>query len=374
MKVLQVVDGVGWGGTKEQVYLTTRELAKMGVDVGIALAFQYTEMVEKLKPYPVRVHFFENHRGSKSRFIPSNWWRLKRIIENHGYDIVVGNSPHAVAFIRFTLPLLRRKPKLVFVRRSGRVPSILSKWLKYSAADRIVVVSKGVYELLRRKNFFPKRLRLIESGIDLERFKPYREKQKELRKKLGLPEGWKLFANVANWNPPVKGQDLLLKAFKNLKCNRCGLVLVGLQTDGVEAKKLINSLGLKGKVFTFGFRRDVPDILNAADFFILASRLEGIAGALLQAMATGMVVISTAVGGIPSYLKDGENGFLVPPNNAEALTGAMERALKLSPEEYKRMGKNARKTAENYSIERTAKKYLELFEELLYSTKTRCMF
>jgi glycosyltransferase involved in cell wall biosynthesis len=364
-KVLQVVDGIGWGGTKEQVYLTTRELAKRGIDVGIALAFQYTEMVERLKPYPVRIHFFENHRGSKSRFIPTNWWRLKKIIEEHNYDIVVGNSPHAVDFIRFTLPFLRKKPKLVFIRRSGRVPSFFSKWFKYSVADRIVVVSKGVYRLLKEKKFFPQRLRLIESGIDLERFRPYKEKQGELRRKLNLPEDWKLFVNVANWNPAVKGQDLLLKAFKNLKCNRCGLILVGLQTDGVEAKKLINSLGLKGKVFPLGFRKDVPDILNAADFFVLSSRLEGIAGALLQAMATEMVVISTAAGGIPEYLKDGENGFLVPVGDEVALAKAMERALNLSPQEYHRLAVNARQTAQNYSIERTAQKYIELFEELV---------
>ncbi|HIP98687.1 MAG TPA: glycosyltransferase, partial [Aquifex aeolicus] len=80
-KVLQVVDGLGWGGTKEQVYLTTRELARLGIDIGIALAYQYTEMVERLKPYPVRIHFFEDHKGSKSRFDPRNWWRLKKVIE-----------------------------------------------------------------------------------------------------------------------------------------------------------------------------------------------------------------------------------------------------------------------------------------------------
>ena len=365
MKILQVVDGVGWGGTKEQVYLTTRELAKRGIDVGIALAYQYTQMVEKLKPYPVRVHFFENHRGSKSRFIPANWWRLKKIIEENNYDIVIGNSPHAVDYIRFTLPLLRRKPKLIFVRRSGRIPSPFSKRFKYSVADRIVVVSKQVYQTLKGANFFPEKLRLIESGIDLERFKPYREKRRELRKKLGLPSEEKLFINVANWNVEVKGHDLLLKAFKKLNCPDCRLLLVGLNTDGEEAKKLITSLGLEKKVIPLGFREDVPDLLNAADYFVLSSRLEGIAGALLQAMATKMVVISTAAGGIPEYLKNEKNGFLVPVGDADALAKAMERALKLSPEEYQKMGENALQTARNYSIERTAQKYVELFEELL---------
>ena len=363
-KVLQVVDGVGWGGTKEQVYLTTRELAKLGVDVGIALAFQYTEMVERLKPYPVKIHFFEDHKGSKSRFDPRNWWRLKRIIEKNGYDIVVGNSPHAVDFIRFTLPLLRKKPKLVFVRRSGRIPSPFSKWFKYRVADRIVVVSEGVYNLLKEKDFFPQKLVYIPSGIDTERFKDYRERREELRKRLNLPAQAKIFVNVANWNPPVKGQDLLLKAFSRLKCPDCILLLVGYDTDSPKVGALINQLGLKGRVWGMGFRRDIPDLLNAADFFVLSSRLEGIAGALLQAMATGMVVISTAVGGIPSYLKDGINGFLVPPDDAIALAQAMKRVLTLSPGEYKAIAQRAKATAQSFSIENTAKKYLSLFEGL----------
>jgi len=364
-KVLQVVDGTGWSGTKEQVYLTTRELAKRGIDVGIALAFQYTEMVERLKPYPVRIHFFENHRGSKSRFIPTNWWRLKKIIEKHNYDIVVGNSAHAIDFIRFTLPFLKRKPKLVFVRRNRGVSSTFSKWFKYSVADKIVVVSKKVYEELVKANFFPHKLVVIESGIDLTRFYPYREKQKELRKQLGLPEKGKIFVNVANWILHHKRQDLLLRAFKRLNRTDTYLVLVGLNTDSPQAKAMIKSLGLEGRVIPMGYRRDVPDILNAADYFAFSSDFEGIAGAVLQAMATEMVVISTAAGGIPEYLKDGENGFLVPVGDEVALAKAMERALNLSPQEYHRLAVNARQTAQNYSIERTAQKYIELFEELV---------
>ncbi len=367
MKVLQVVDGVGWSGTKEQVYLTTRELAKMGVDVGIALAFQYGEMVERLKPYPVKIHFFENHRGSKSRFIPTNWWRLKRIIEENNYDIVVGNSAHAIDFIRFTLPFLRKKPKLVFVRRNRGVSSFFSKWFKYSVADRIVVVSKKVYEDLKEANFFPEKLVPIESGIDLTRFKPYRHLKRELRKKLNLPVEGKIFVNVANWILHHKRQDLLLKAFGRVAVSRKDvyLLLVGLNTDSPEAIKMIERLGLKGRVFPLGFRRDVPDILNAADYFAFSSDFEGIAGALLQAMATEMVVISTAAGGIPEYLKDGKNGFLVPVGDEKALADAMNKALHLSEEEYKKIATSARRTAQNYSIERTARKYIELFEELM---------
>ncbi|MFN3264160.1 MAG: glycosyltransferase, partial [Aquificaceae bacterium] len=61
IRVLQVVDGLGWGGTKEQTYLITRELSLRGIEVHVALSFQYELMVRKLREYPVKLHFFENH-------------------------------------------------------------------------------------------------------------------------------------------------------------------------------------------------------------------------------------------------------------------------------------------------------------------------
>ncbi len=363
MKVLQVVDGTGWGGTKEQTYLVTRELKKRGIDVHMALSSKYQQMMEKLKPYGVPFHFFEHDYKTNRRNI-MNYVRLKRIIDENKFDIVVGNSPHAFDYVRFVKPFLKHKPKIVAVRRSGRVPSIFSKYIKYSAADKIVVVSKDVYEKLKKANFFPEKLVVIESGIDLERFKPVPEKKEELRKKLGFPLDKKIFLNVANWQLQVKAQDKLIEAFSKLNCEDCLLILVGQKTD-TEAKKIAEQFGVKDKVIGLGFRSDVPDILNAVDFFVLSSNLEGIAGALLQAMATGKVVLSTLAGGIGGYLKDGENGFTCPVGDVECLTKKMEKMISLPEEEYKRLSENAVKTANEYSIEKTTEKYIKLFQEML---------
>ncbi len=363
MKILQVVDGTGWGGTKEQTYLVTRELKKRGIDVHMALSSKYEQMMEKLRPYGVPFHFFEHDYKTNRKNI-MNYVRLKKIIDENRFDIVVGNSPHAFDYVRFVKPFLKHKPKIVAVRRSGRVPSWFSKHFKYSAADKIVVVSRDVYETLKKANFFPEKLVVIESGIDLERFKPMPEKKEELRKKLGLPLDKKIFLNVANWNIDVKAQDKLIEAFAKLNCEDCLLILVGLETD-TETKNIARKFGIEDKVIGLGFRSDVPDILNAADFFVLSSNLEGIAGALLQAMATGKVVLSTLAGGISEYLKDGENGFAVPVGDVEGMVEKMRKMLSLSPEEYKRISENAIKTANEYSIERTTEKYIKLFQELM---------
>ncbi len=363
MKVLQIVDGTGWGGTKEQVYLTTRELKKQGIDVHIALNYEYDEMIEKLKPYNIPIHFFEENKPN-ARYRWSNYKRLIEIVNKNKFDIVVANSPKAMDYVNISSIFFKPKPKIVAVRRSGRVPSLLSKVLKYSKADKIVVVSEDVKKTLEKSNFYPEKLVTIKSGIDLERFKPNLEIKNLKRKELNIKEEEKIFINVANWQTQIKAQDKLIEAFSKIESNNIKLILVGIDTDKnvpIYAEKF----KVENKVLGLGFRKDIPELLNMADFFVLSSNLEGIAGSLLQAMATGKVVISTLAGGIGEYLKDGYNGFSVNVGDFEGLSKKMEMVLNLSKEEYERISKNAILTAKDYSIENTAKGYTKLLKELL---------
>jgi len=102
-----------------------------------------------------------------------------------------------------------------------------------------------------------------------------------------------------------------------------------------------------------GFRHDVDRLLQGADLFLFGSFSEGIAGALLQAMATGRLVVSTAAGGIPEYLVDGENGFLVDVGDHESMARKIREALSLTPERREKIADNA-----------TVNKYVSLFKEL----------
>jgi len=362
IKVLQVLDGYGWGGTKEQTYLTTRELKKKGIDVSMALSYQCTEMVEKLADYNIPIYRFENN-NKYARYKWENYKRLIDIVNKNDFDIIIANSPHAFDFVRFAKPFIKKKVKIINVKRSGRLPSFLSKHLKYKQADKIVVVSKKVEEYLRENNFFPEKLITIHSGIDLSKFKPMEEKKLEFRKKYNLPLDKKIFINVANWNEDVKGQDKLIKSFLEIPRDDILLILVGKDTDKKVAE-LGNSLDLKGKVLGLGYQKNIPELLNASDYFVLSSYLEGIAGALLQAMATGKVVISTLAGGIEEYLQDGINGFSVPVGDFNGLKKKMEQVLTLPDDKKKTIVENAINTASQFSIEKTAEKYIQLFNEL----------
>jgi glycosyltransferase involved in cell wall biosynthesis len=362
LKVLQVVDGFGWGGTKEQVYLTTRELKKKGIDVHIALSFQYKEMVEKLKPYNIPIHFFENHTKN-ARYKWENYKRLINIVDSEGFDVVVANSPHAFDYVRVASLFWKSKAKIVNVKRSGRIPSFISKYLKYKRADKIVVVSKKVAQELAKVNFFPEKLVVIESGIDLERFKPDISIRDIKRKELGISPNTKVFINVANWQLQVKAQDKLIETFSVLKGKDAILILVGLDTDKY-AKEYAKKFSIENQVIGLGFRQDVPDLLNMSDYFLLSSNLEGIAGALLQAMATGKVCLSTLAGGIGEYLIDSYNGFSVEVGDFQNFSKKLEYLYNLPQQDYEKISQKAIETAKNYSIENTAEKYIKLFKEL----------
>ncbi|WP_022847356.1 MULTISPECIES: glycosyltransferase [unclassified Desulfurobacterium] len=361
IRVLEIIDGDGWCGTKEQTYLVSLQLSRY-FDVEMALASGNRHLISRLEgKIPLRF-FQKGHKSEKRRLYP--YRNLYKIIAEGNYDVVVPNSSSAFNFILPFWRFLRKRPKLVAMRRSGFIPSFFSAKLKYNLADAIVVVSKDVAKALREKNFFPDRLHVIESGIDLSRFYPSDEYRLAVREVFGISEDEKLFVNVANWLPYRKGQDILLKAFSKVAGQNWKLMLVGHNTDSEDAKRMVKDFGLEGKVVHAGFRTDVEKILQAADFFVLSSRSEGIAGALLQAMASGKVVISTLAGGIGEYLKDGVNGFASPIEDVDGLAGAMKRAVVLGRKEYEVIANRAVETAKKYSIEETGKKWKDLIESL----------
>ncbi|MGC8588131.1 MAG: glycosyltransferase family 4 protein, partial [Hydrogenobaculum sp.] len=338
MKILSVLDAVGWGGTKEQAYITAVGLKGLGFDISFALSYDFSAFKEKIKD-KVPYYEFEKETPFK-RMSFFTYKRLYDIISKNDFDVIFANSPKALDYVRVVYPFLSKKPKIVAFKRSGRKSNFFSKYFKYSVADRIVVVSKKVYQELLEENFLKDKLRLIQSGIDLSRFRKATQEEKiTLRKKYNLPLDKFIFVNVANYNPEVKGHIDILKAYKKMEKDNTMLLFVGLLTDK-DAVKEAKSLGIKN-FLGLGYREDVEYILRASDAFVLGSRLEGIAGALLQAMASGLVCISTDVGGITEYMKDSVNGFLIKPKDIDAMSKAMEKVLNLDDQTKESIIKNA---------------------------------
>jgi glycosyltransferase involved in cell wall biosynthesis len=143
------------------------------------------------------------------------------------------------------------------------------------------------------------------------------------------------------------------------------LVIVGDGADGAALRARIAGIPGREYVHMLGERKDVESILASLDAFALTSRTEGLPLVLLEAMATGLPVLSTAVGGIPDLLEDGVTGFLVPAGQRAPLT---DRLASLSTDGAlsRRVGAAGRQEVlERHAVDRMAKDYEALYERSL---------
>jgi glycosyltransferase involved in cell wall biosynthesis len=214
-----------------------------------------------------------------------------------------------------------------------------------------------------------KNISVIHSGVDLNCFKRSATESNPKRNELGISAD-SLVVGYVGWLIPIKGVTYLVDAMAEvvqLHPNSL-LVLVGKGDEkGEEEIKLrerVASLGLTDRVRFLGWRPDVDEIMPCFDIFVLPSLNEGMGRVLVEAMAAGLPIVATRVGGIPDLVKHGENGLLVPPANA----GALERAISdlLSDKaRRKRMGETGKKMCRPYSIEAMVEKIDDLYSRLV---------
>lgn len=219
-----------------------------------------------------------------------------------------------------------------------------------------------------------KRVTQIYNGVDATRFHPA-----PLRQNIpGCPfndAGLWLVGTVGRMQT-VKDQTNLAHAFVHaLKTapelrDRLRLVMIGDGPLRQESLAILQAAGLAGLAWLPGERSDTPDIMRGLDCFILPSLGEGISNTILEAMASGLPIIATAVGGNVELVQDGLNGSLVPPANPEALAKAIQ-GLAQQRESAKRMGEKSRQLVEaQYSMAAMVTNYQQLYDRLLgHSTR-----
>src|SRR5207244_3121540 len=124
----------------------------------------------------------------------------------------------------------------------------------------------------------------------------------------------------------------------------------------------IGSLGLDGTVVLAGWREDVPALMASADLFVLPSRFEGLPNSVIEAMASGLPVVATAVAGTPELVEEGVTGWLVPPGVPRDLAAAIVTGLSAPAAEVAEAAK--RRAAEGFSAEAMAHSFADLYQEL----------
>ncbi|MBD2496475.1 glycosyltransferase family 4 protein [Nostoc sp. FACHB-280] len=233
-----------------------------------------------------------------------------------------------------------------------------ARWEKqaFQRAKVVVAVSEKVAQELIKIGVPRDRIRVIVNGVDLQEFTP----GVVSRQKLNLPENVNLGLFAGDIRTPRKNLDSVLQAL--VKVPDLHLAVVG-STDGSPFPQLAADLGISERVHFLGYRRDIAEIMRAVDLFVFPSRYEACTLVLLEALASGLPVITaTATGG--AELVTPECGIVLPDSDdVEALAAALS-SLVSDRTLMQQMGQAARAVAQQYSWSTMAQTYMDLFEEL----------
>lgn len=209
-----------------------------------------------------------------------------------------------------------------------------------------------------------RRISVIPSGVSLERFSRAGGRGREKRAELAIePEA--VVVGFVGWLWPVKGPVFLLRAMiAVMKADpRVHLVLVGKGDEEPFLRAMAEEASLLERIHFLGWRSDVHELFHCFDLLALPSLNEGMGRVLVEAMAAGLAVIGTNVGGIPDLIKDGENGLLVPPADVGALEKAILRLVDSSDERLA-MGRKGRALCRGFSVEVMVEKIDEVYKRM----------
>lgn len=210
----------------------------------------------------------------------------------------------------------------------------------------------------------PSQIRIIANGVDIHHFSAGTDRS-DLRGQFGLPPDRLILGNVARLDP-VKNHELIIRVLHQLRRHpsRPFFLLVGEGGHRAILEEQIKRLGLAEDVRLFGYSERISALLNCMDLYIQSSFYEGFSNTILEAMACGVPVLASCVGGTADLFTDGEQGLLFPSNDAAALAQlitrlADNRALRL------RMAERARcHVIERFSVQTMVRKYEALYQEL----------
>ena len=194
------------------------------------------------------------------------------------------------------------------------------------AAAGVIAPSDAIRDELLRAGFSSEKILPLPNVVDVERFRPAMPSERaEIKSHLGIAADTPVVGTVARLIPR-KGIDLLLRAFSTvLHAHHAHLLVVGDGPLGGDLRALGRELGIDRSVSWLGLQADTSTWLRAMDVFAFPSRLEGSPNAVLEAMATGLPIVATHIGGIVDLVEESRGGLLVPSDDADALATALGR-------------------------------------------------
>lgn len=366
------------GGTEIAAYYLAAEMAKKDHNVDI-----FTSSINSKDSFELSGGMKIHRYGTNFKIASANV-ALNMVFKPLKYklEIVHSHSPIPYSDLPALLYAKRKNVPFVltyqydgqetggsFIRNTG--VSVYNKYLLNKVldyADVIIATTKSYVEESKFLKGYKDKITLIPNGINIDEFNISYSKE-ECRNKLGLSADKKIILFLGSL-VPYKGPDILLKAFSIIKKEipDVELVFAGRGEMQKELEKLAEKFSVKESIKFAGFIEEdlKPFYYKAADIFCLPSTNMGESFGIvnLEAMASGVPIISSNLGGIPDIVEDGKNGLLVKPGDSKSLADAMIFLLE-NEDARKKMGNDGKMKVEDYSWKKIAEKTEEIYEKLL---------
>lgn len=289
--------------------------------------------------------------------------RLKKLIHKHKPDILHIHSRKGVDFWGALVASSTCTPAILTRRVDNREPAFFARF-KAKYYKKIVAISEGIRTVLIDEGIAPNHVTTIHSAVDTEKFCP-QEKDDAIRQRFGFKSEHTVIAILAQLIER-KGHRYLFDAIPAIMEEQpnARFLILGKGPKEQELKGYSKSLGIDPWVNFAGFQNDIDKILQNIDIVVHPALKEGLGVALLQASACAVPIVGAAAGGIPEIVRDGINGYLIPPADSQAISN---RILKLINDEHLRntLGKQGRAIAEDdFSINRMASENYALYQKI----------
>ncbi|MCK9364724.1 MAG: glycosyltransferase [Syntrophales bacterium] len=353
------------GGLERVLAAIVLSLDKAKYDVQVWCLARGGQIAAELSAQGVPVRIL----SMQSYYNPIAILRLACLMKREKFDLVHTHGYFASTFGRLAA-ILASIPVIIthvhstyydYSKRNIWIERFLSRW-----TDRIICISRAVEEFVTlTEGIHQDKTALIYNGVALPGH-PACGREK-MRNSFNIYAEAVVIIIVASLTEN-KGHGLLMAALAPLtqRFPALRLIIVGDGPLREPLSKESRRLGIEKAVIFTGIRTDISALLNMADIFVLPSQLrEGLGVALIEAMAAGLPVIGTAIGGIPELIQENENGLLVPPGSVEALTTSLEKLIS-DPAARKMMGqKGTQMYQERFTMSMMTRQIETLYDQLL---------
>jgi glycosyltransferase involved in cell wall biosynthesis len=372
VRVLWLTTGLGPGGAEQLLVTTARRRDRQRTAVRAAYLLPYkSALVAALEAEAVPVECLGYRNVADPRWLGA----LRRSMVQDPVDILHAHNPVMAVGGRIVARSLPRRlrPRLVVTDHNvwhGYKPA--SRWadgLTCRLDDARLTVSEAVRASLPAP--IQQRSHVVLQGIEVERVRAQRTERAAVRAELGLDPHAPVVGTVANLRAQKAYPDLLAAAAAVLeRLPGARFVAVGQGPLEAEIRALHARWGLGDRFLLLGHRPDAVRVMAACDVFVLASHWEGLGVAVMEALALGLPVVATAVGGVPEVVEHGREGLLVPPCRPAELAKAIATLL-TETETRQRMAEAAAQRGAELSIDSAVRRTEAMYHQLAMAAPGR---